>query len=240
MIIPIPVLICYGNKKYWKDPPILPNWKKYEGKIMGMGGGLFCCSYEVVVNLDEKKINYSKELDIKDIDPYLALAYAREDDIIDVMINMNNIYEGKILTDEYFARQQARNLPRVKVEDCSYKYNEIHEVNESQKVIIGELDRNMTTYQRCNNIRSSLHFGKLDAVISYYEKDTGKKYLFYSSVLLPGGVLLKYVNHSQTLIPVEIIVEKGDYSKYTVLLNKAMEEKFGLNPDPGWFRRRVF
>ena len=228
LIAPIPFFVYYGNKKYWENPPIQPNWRKYRGIIRDMYGGLGIGGYGITVDVDGEKHHYTQEVGI---DPYLAFAYMREDNVIDVMVNLNNKYECKVLLDEYIQRQIARNLPRIQVSDQSYKYNDIHEIGENQKIIVGILDRKSTTYYWDTGFHYGIHVNLMKAVISYTEDMTGKQYFFNCTVLLPRGILFNYEKKKTIEIPVEVIVDKDDYSKYTVLLDKALEEKLGLDRD---------
>lgn len=248
LMAPIPALIYYGNRKYWKNPPISPNWQKYEGEITAVLTGSFSSIYNVTVSINGQDRIFTIELDKKVIDPDLALVYAREDNKINVMVNLNNINEGKILAEEYFRRQEARKLPRIRLNDGSYKYNELHEVGESQKIVVGELNRNMTKHRsftshvRASDVlkgRTPHYICTIDAVISCYEKENKREFQFKCSVFVPKRILVAYINRSMTSIPVEVIVDKLDYSKYTVLLNKALEETFGTEMAEGWLNTKI-
>lgn len=241
MIIPIPVLIVIGYRNYRNHPPIAPNWKQFEGEITTVGTSSFNGSiYWVTVNVNGLDREFKIEYDKKVIDPELALVYAREDNKINVMVNLNNTYEGKILAEEYFERQAARNLPRIQFNDGSYKYNELHVVGESQKIIVGELDRKLTKCFPIGSIKSPYHGFIMDAVISCYEKENQRLFQFKCRVCVPRRLYTDYINHSKTPVPVEVIVDRMDYSKYTVLLNKALEDIWGKELDRGWLQKKVF
>ena len=161
---------------------------------------------------------------------------------------IKTINEGKILAEEYFRRQEARKLPRIRLNDGSYKYNELHEVGESQKIVVGELNRNMTKHRsftshvRASDVlkgRTPHYICTIDAVISCYEKENKREFQFKCSVFVPKRILVAYINRSMTSIPVEVIVDKLDYSKYTVLLNKALEETFGTEMAEGWLNTKI-
>lgn len=241
MMLPIPIFIYSGYRSYWKTPPISPNWKQFEGEITAVAFSMFKTSvYYVMVNVDGQDRKFMMEFDKKVIDQELALVYAREDNKINVMVNLNNTYEGKILAEEYFERQEARNLPRIQFSDGSYRYNELHVVGESQKIVVGELDRKLTKCLPIGGFKSIYHGYIMDAVISCYEKENQRAFQFKCRVCVPQRLFVDYINHSKTPVPVEVIVDRMDYSKYTVLLNKALEDIWGKELDRGWLNKKVF
>lgn len=122
----------------------------------------------------------------------------------------------------------------------AYKYVDFRKVQENQKIVLGTLVRELTTYEQHTSSRFDLvHAHQFNAVVSYFDNSLSKTFLFKSTTLVPDAILMNYIykKKKNSKIPVEVIVDKENYSNYIVLIDKALEEYLGS--ERNWVLKKI-
>lgn len=206
---------------------IMSDGIKYQGTILMYLQGC----YRVVVEKDGKRYYYQNTLSNSHvaIDHDLAFVYMREDKDINVLVKRDDMRQGMILYDEYFRKQEARNISRIRCWDHSFKYHDLHTVKDNQIKIIGKMLKKETRCVDFSEPGCAVIFYEFQTIVSYFDDKLGQIFHFKALTYIPLCIFAnysKYENNNRD-IPVEVIVDRNDFSKYIVLIDKALEENFG-------------